>query len=347
MNDTVSNSHDGDVPAGILVLAADGTIVESPLFFRRSLFLDQREHAASIFHLFDDADPPYLKLHRIFRHSYGATEYHLRVEGLFGTRHGFRYWPIDATTDDDQQASAFFIVDDSALLQKHDWKIRRLRREILDDVKSSLSSYFKNRLASLQLLAETLRDAPEIAAESAPRLVGAVEQLDAAVNQVITGIEDIESATDYQDSPVRITDLTTVIETWGTPEVSVRCSIDEVTPSTMIPASSVERILLPVVENALDASPSGSTVDIIISEMGEGFAHFEVVDEGEGMSERIKQRAEDPFFSTRTNQLGLGLAHARQALRDAGGEWKIESDEHDGTRVVLLLPITQTSQLFR
>ena len=334
-----------DAPGGLLVLAANGSIVKAPAFFRRALFLDQRE-ASSIYHLFDTEDAPYLSLNRIFRHPYGGTEYHLRVDGLFGTRHGFRYWPLQNLEEDHEEAT-FFIVDDSALMQTHDWNYRRLRREILKDVQDSLSSHFKNRLAAVQLLTETLRDAPQLAEESAPRLLQAVEELHNALNRVVTGIEDIQAPTDYEDSPVRLSDLATVINTWGTGKVSLRCTLKEVTPSTLIPASSIERIVLPIVENAIDASPRGSDVEVIIKEVDEAFAHFEIIDSGEGMSDRVKSRSQDPFFTTRSGHLGLGLAHAREALRDAGGQWEIESNTRLGTRVTVLLPVTTAAQLFR
>ena len=337
---------DFDAPAGLLILRGNGEIVEAPRFFRRALHFSQRDEPPSIFHLFDPDDPTYLQLHRIFCHPYGAIEYHLRVRGLFGSRHGFRYWPVDAPSGHADDASAFFLVDDSALLQSHGWDLRRLRTEILKDVQDSLSSYFKNRLATLQLLAETLRDAPEIAAESAPRISTAVTELKSALNRVITGIEDIETPGEYQDSPVRLVDLSSVIGTWGTEQADVHCILDDVHPSTMIRASSVERIVLPVVENALDAAPSGTTVDVTIAEIEEGFVHFEIHDRGHGMNERVRQRAPDPFFTTRTGQLGLGLAHAKKALRDAGGEWKIHSHPDEGTRVTLLLPSTTASEVF-
>ena len=176
--DPIEFSADTNVPGGLLVLAGDGRIIDAPVFFRRALFLSQRDITESIFHLFDPSETPHLKLHRIFRHPYGGTEYHLRVQGLFGNRHGFRYWPVDV--DEEKIApgeAAYYLVDDSALLQNHDWDVRRLRRNILDDVQDSMSSYFKNRLATLRLLTETIRDAPEIAESSAPRLVGAVEEL--------------------------------------------------------------------------------------------------------------------------------------------------------------------------
>ncbi len=338
---------DIDGPGGLLVLAENGTILRAPAFFRRSLHLDNRQSTPSIFHLCDPSDPPYLELHRIFRHTYGATEYHLRVRGPFGTRRWFRYWPVNGDSDTTLGAVKFFVVDDSALQQNHDWAFRRLRREILSDAQESLSSYFKNRLTTLQLLAETLRDAPEIAAESAPRMVRATEELKIALNRVITGIDDIENAGEYQDSPVRLSDLSRVITTWGTDDVSVDCDLREVAASTLVSASYVERILLPIVENALDASPADTTVDVVITEVDEGFAHIEVIDNGEGMNESVQKRAGDPFFTTRTGQLGLGLAHAREALRDAGGEWKIESAGKKGTCVTLLLPVTTAAQLFR
>lgn len=343
----LESSTQTNAAAGLLVLGADGRIIDAPAFFRRALFLSQRDITPSIFHLFDPSNTPHLRLHRIFRHPYGATEYHLRVQGLFGNRHGFRYWPVadpEQTAGDDE--AVFYLVDDSALLQTHDWDVRRLRRNVLEDVQDSMSSYFKNRLATLRLLAETIRDAPEIADSSAPRLVGAVDQLQSALNRVLTGIEDIENPTDYQDSPVRLSNLAGVINSWGTPEVAVHCSLIDVDSSAMIPASSIERILLPVVENALDASAEGTEVSVQISQIEEGFAHFEVVDDGEGMNKRIRHRAEDPFFTTRTGQLGLGLAHARQALRDAGGDWSIESHPSRGTRVVLLLPTTTAEEFF-
>ncbi len=339
---------DFDAPGGVLVLHGDGSILDAPVFFRRALQMDHRDGDSSIFHLFDPTDPPYLDLHRIYRHPYGATEFHLRVHGRFDTRQGFRYWPVELPPQEQQAGAdaAFFVVDDTALMQHHDWDYRRLRRDILEDVQDSLSSHFKNRLATLQLLAETLRDAPDIARQSAPRLVRAVQELKSAFNRVITGIEDIDSPTEYQDSPVRLSDLATVVDTWGTPKVDVECTVDDVAHTTTIPASSIERIVLPVVENAIEASPPDTCVDVHISELDEGFAHFEIIDEGEGMSDQERRRAEDPFYTTRTGQLGLGLAHARQALRDAGGEWTFDSSRRKGTRVTVLLPTTSAAEFY-
>lgn len=58
----------------------------------------------------------------------------------------------------------------------------------------------------------------------------------------------------------------------------------------------------------------------------------------DGMTEQIRRRAIDPVFTTRSGRLGLALAHARKPLREAGGQWKIESRRHVGTQFAMLIP---------
>ncbi|MFU8803801.1 MAG: ATP-binding protein [Bradymonadaceae bacterium] len=331
-------------PGGRLVLDEDGTILEIPHFLLEALDIEER-HVPSIYHLFDPLNPPYLSLSRVYRHTYGATEYHLRLEGRFGTPRSFRYWPVPSADDD--EGAAFFIVDESANVQDREWAVRRLRREILNDVQTSLLSNFKNRLTSVQVLAEMIGQAPSLAQETVGRLVDASRDLSTALNRVTSGIDDLSSPRDYQDLPIRLADLHSVITTWSSSEVVVHCHLEEVDSGTLIPASSVERILMPIVQNALEASNNEGIIQVEIREIKEGFAHVLVEDFGEGMTDRIRRRAEDPFFTTRGGHLGLGLAHAREALREAGGQWKIESKPHHGTRFTILLPVTTASHLFR
>jgi signal transduction histidine kinase len=333
-----------DGPGGCLVLDEDGTIIEIPRFLLEALNLDERS-LPSIYHLFDPQSPPFLSLARVYRHTYGATEYHLRVEGTFGTPRSFRYWPVPAS--EAVAANTFYIVDESANVQDREWAVRRLRREILNDVQTSLLSNFKNRLTSVQVLAEMVQQSPDLAEETVSRLVDASRELTTALNRVTSGIDDLSSPRDYQDLPIRLADLHSVITTWSSSEVVVYCRLEDVDPGTLIAASSVERILMPIVQNALEASNDDGIVQVEIREIKEGFAHVLVEDFGEGMTDRIRRRAEDPFFTTRAGHLGLGLAHAREALREAGGQWKIESRRHQGTRFTILLPVTTASQLFR
>lgn len=67
---------------------------------------------------------------------------------------------------------------------------------------------------------------------------------------------------------------------------------------------------------------------------------FEVRDNGTGMTEEIRRRLFEPFFSTRgvNFRVGLGLAMSREVLRQHGAEIAVETAAGQGTRVVVKFP---------
>jgi PAS domain S-box-containing protein len=71
-----------------------------------------------------------------------------------------------------------------------------------------------------------------------------------------------------------------------------------------------------------------------------GGAVIEVSDNGRGMSAEIRERALEPFYSTKTRTLstGLGLSIVNGFVRGLGGQVEIESDPGSGTCVRLILP---------
>ncbi len=91
--------------------------------------------------------------------------------------------------------------------------------------------------------------------------------------------------------------------------------------------------ILDIVENAIAAKARRIEVSVV-EEPGEDRLTIEIKDDGFGMDEEIRQRAVDPFFTTRTSRkVGLGLSLLAQAAREAGGKLEIESWPGDGTKV--------------
>lgn len=86
---------------------------------------------------------------------------------------------------------------------------------------------------------------------------------------------------------------------------------------------AISGALINLLENALQASPSGSSVDLSVSGMGSPFACFQVSDKGAGIPESARERLFEPFFTTRGEGSGLGLAIVRQVAEAHGGwvEW--------------------------
>lgn len=95
----------------------------------------------------------------------------------------------------------------------------------------------------------------------------------------------------------------------------------------------VSQALLNLVLNARDAGARHVWV-----EAADGC--IEVRDDGSGMSEEVRQRACEPFYTTKPvgKGVGLGLALAYQAMEAQGGLLRIDSSPGQGTRVRLEWP---------
>jgi two-component system sensor histidine kinase HydH len=64
----------------------------------------------------------------------------------------------------------------------------------------------------------------------------------------------------------------------------------------------------------------------------------EISDNGDGIAEEDLDRVFEPFFSTRSDGLGLGLAIVHRIVTDHGGTIEIESQRGRGATVILSFP---------
>lgn len=99
--------------------------------------------------------------------------------------------------------------------------------------------------------------------------------------------------------------------------------------------------ILNLVVNARDAMPRGGSIDLRTRNLHNGtagdYVEVSVTDAGEGMSPEIRQRALEPFFSTKgENGTGLGLSQVYGVMQQVGGDLRIESEVGVGTCVRLL-----------
>lgn len=103
----------------------------------------------------------------------------------------------------------------------------------------------------------------------------------------------------------------------------------------------VERVLVNLLGNALEAMPGGGTIRVSARLDGVS-ARIDVADDGPGISPEIRERLFQPFV-THGKKSGLGLALSRQTVIDHGGEIWVESEPGKGARFSIRLPAAVTA----
>ena len=103
------------------------------------------------------------------------------------------------------------------------------------------------------------------------------------------------------------------------------------TPARVDPAA-LDRILLNLVSNAAQHTPPWGTVTVSVAATPWG-PRLRVRDTGVGMSEAVRQRALEPFFTARAGGTGLGLAIVNAAATSMGAALVIRSTPGAGTTV--------------
>lgn len=113
----------------------------------------------------------------------------------------------------------------------------------------------------------------------------------------------------------------------------------DVPPNTLLTADRemIRRALLNLVLNAIDVMPDGGSLVITSYDSPRGF-ELEVADSGPGLTEEVKRRAFEPFYSTKQNGTGLGLAIVYHVAEAHGGTVVAQNCPEGGAAFTIKIP---------
>lgn len=111
--------------------------------------------------------------------------------------------------------------------------------------------------------------------------------------------------------------------------------------------SMLQQVLYNLLVNAGAAIADRGSIEIssrvIEDERGLQAVELCVTDDGAGMTEEVKARVLEPYFTTKGKAgSGLGLATVNALIEQHRGRLRIDSEPGQGTRVSIILPVTRT-----
>lgn len=118
-------------------------------------------------------------------------------------------------------------------------------------------------------------------------------------------------------------------------------------PRVRANATHLQQVLLNLLQNSIDAmqhSDSESRRVVITSDrLDETTVRVTVADSGPGMTTEQRRRAFEPFYTTKTNGMGVGLPISRSIIESYGGRLWAPRGVRRGTTLTFTLPTDEHS----
>ena len=105
-----------------------------------------------------------------------------------------------------------------------------------------------------------------------------------------------------------------------------------------VDAEQLGRAVRSLIDNAVEAMPSGGTIVVSTARLDDGSAMITVTDRGVGIAKELLGRVFEPFYTTKPSGAGLGLALARAIVHAHEGELSAESWLGQGSTFIIAVP---------
>jgi two-component system sensor kinase FixL len=125
-------------------------------------------------------------------------------------------------------------------------------------------------------------------------------------------------------------------------EVRARLELDPAVPDVSIDRVQIQQILVNLIRNAIEAMSDSTTRELVVRTLTVGeVVEVSVSDTGHGIAADVAGRLFQPFVSTKSTGMGIGLSICRSIVRSHGGEIRCQANaEGAGTTFSFTLPLT-------
>lgn len=238
-------------------------------------------------------------------------------------------------------------VTERALMEQ---RLRRMERYAgLGSLATGLQHEIKNPLSALSLHVQLLEEALENQSRSG-EIDEMLEVIRTEINRltsVLEGFRDYASMSEPGRSCVDLKALINKLVRFIRPQaeqqnVNVMVNLPrEKPPEIMADSVHIDQVLLNLALNALQAMPDGGTLTIGLNQEGD-WLRISITDTGNGIPAELRERIFDPYFTTRHEGTGMGLALCEKIVRQHDGTIDFNTGL-SGTTFSVLLPVDGTT----
>lgn len=267
-----------------------------------------------------------------------GSSHELEVDTSFVLRHGREQGsPIDA-----MQGIIVLIRDITEIRRLQMIANRSDRLKELGEMAAMVAHEIRNPLGGIKgfasLLQRDLKDQPKLE-QMARYIIDGTDSLNRLVTTVLNYARPVQLHIEVYDLISLVHDLQQLVQADSSFDPRVKFEIKSRHKDMPVPidAHLLKSALLNLVVNSYQAMPEGGQITISINSL-EGHAVIKVADTGIGIQPENIEKLYTPFFTTRANGNGFGLAEVLKIVQAHGGTIEVKSEVNKGTEFTIKIP---------
>ena len=128
------------------------------------------------------------------------------------------------------------------------------------------------------------------------------------------------------------------LESFDLPKNIRLSDFTEEKPEIKVDKHMMKRVIINLVNNAVDAMPSGGEITIS-SSANDGVLELRITDKGTGIPEDLHEKIWEPLFTTKSRGMGFGLTICKRIVEAHGGTISVRSTVGEGATFIIELPM--------
>lgn len=235
------------------------------------------------------------------------------------------------------------LVQDETGKRSFQNKIIQLEKmTVMNQIATNVTHEVQGPLSAIRGFARMIEKKESIDASSKRFAQIIINEVD-RINNIVTRLLDFSRPMEIDLSPVNLNEIINeVCKMIFNQETGINLNLylDENLPLIRGQHEKLSELFINLLMNSIEAVGPTGVIEIATDFSGEK-VRVNIQDNGYGISKSIQEKIFDPYFSTKTNGAGIGLAIARQITTSHNGQIKVISREGQGTTFILDFPVTR------
>ena len=219
-----------------------------------------------------------------------------------------------------------------------------LTASLAHELRQPLGAILRNSEAATALLASETPNVVEL-----QEIVEDIRKDDKRAAEIIRRVKGLLEKHEAKEEAVNVNDVARETVDFLAPDAAAKGARLHVSLQAQATVRGdrvhLQQVLVNLILNGLDAmrsTPADRRVVLVSTAARQGRLELSVRDEGAGIPAAVLPRVFEPFFSTKSDGMGMGLSVARSIVEAHGGRIAAENNSDSGATMRVFLPLRGT-----